>query len=369
MITLEKIHFRYAGAADAGGLSDVSLTIPDGQVVLLCGPSGCGKTTVTRLINGLIPHFYEGELTGEVYVNGEAVSRLPLYQTARMVGSVFQNPRTQFFTVDSTSEMAFGCENQGLAEEVIKERILSTADRFGLQGLLGKSIFEMSGGEKQKVACASVAVSDPPVIVLDEPSSNLDVSATMELRRMLSVWKKQGKTILIAEHRLYYLIGLLDRIVYMKEGRICAEYTEREMRKMPVREQIKMGLRPFELSKFPVKHRREVAGESIVLSDFTFSYRKKEALVKIDRLTLPKGAVVALIGHNGAGKSTLARCLCGLEKGAGGRLDIGQKTYGRRKRLKSCYMVMQDVNHQLFTESVYEETAISMARPDEEEIS
>lgn len=128
MIELQNVNFRYAGGTDAGGLENINLTIPDGQAILLCGQSGCGKTTLTRLINGLIPNYYEGELTGDILLNGKNISQLPLYETAKYVGSVFQNPRTQFFTVDSTSELAFGCENQGLPENEIVERVKYTAE-------------------------------------------------------------------------------------------------------------------------------------------------------------------------------------------------------------------------------------------------
>ena len=192
MIELRNINFRYAGGTDAGGLVNIDLIIPDGQVILLCGQSGCGKTTLTRLVNGLIPNYYEGELSGEVLLDGKNISGLPLYETAKYVGSVFQNPRTQFFTVDSTSELAFGCENQGLPEEEIIQRVKSTAEQFDMDNLLGKNIFSLSGGEKQKIACASVSASNPPIIVLDEPSSNLDMSATKDLRRMIQIWKQQG---------------------------------------------------------------------------------------------------------------------------------------------------------------------------------
>ena len=164
MIELRNINFRYAGGTDAGGLVNIDLIIPDGQVILLCGQSGCGKTTLTRLVNGLIPNYYEGELSGEVLLDGKNISRLPLYETAKYVGSVFQNPRTQFFTVDSTSELAFGCENQGLPEEEIIQRVKSTAEQFDMDNLLGKNIFSLSGGEKQKIACASVSASTPPII-------------------------------------------------------------------------------------------------------------------------------------------------------------------------------------------------------------
>lgn len=197
MIEFRNINFRYAGGTDVGGLDNIDLIIPDGQIILLCGQSGCGKTTLIRLVNGLIPNYYEGELSGEVLLDGKNISELPLYETAKYVGSVFQNPRTQFFTVDSTSELAFGCENQGMLEEEIIQRVKSTAEQFSMNSLLGKNIFSLSGGEKQKIACASVSVSDPPIIVLDEPSSNLDMSATKDLRRMIQIWKQQGKTVII----------------------------------------------------------------------------------------------------------------------------------------------------------------------------
>ncbi|MBD9055133.1 MAG: ABC transporter ATP-binding protein [Eubacterium ventriosum] len=222
MIEFRNINFRYAGGTDAGGLVNISLIIPDGQVILLCGQSGCGKTTLTRLVNGLIPNYYEGELSGEVLLDGKNISRLPLYETAKYVGSVFQNPRTQFFTVDSTSELAFGCENQGLPEEKIIQRVKSTAEQFGMENLLGKNIFSLSGGEKQKIACASVSTSDPPIIVLDEPSSNLDMSATKDLRRMIRIWKT-------ARENSYYC-GT-SALLFERSDRPCYLFEKRKNRK------------------------------------------------------------------------------------------------------------------------------------------
>lgn len=290
MIELRNINFRYAGGTDAGGLVNIDLIIPDGQVILLCGQSGCGKTTLTRLVNGLIPNYYEGELSGEVLLDGKNISGLPLYETAKYVGSVFQNPRTQFFTVDSTSELAFGCENQGLPEEEIIQRVKSTAEQFDMDNLLGKNIFSLSGGEKQKIACASVSASNPPIIVLDEPSSNLDMSATKDLRRMIQIWKQQGKTVIIAEHRLYYLKELIDRVVYLKDGKIEKDYSALDALKLSVTQQAEMGLRPFDLGAFPVTAHPVASSGSIECENFHFAYTKQRDALDIDSLSLPQAA-------------------------------------------------------------------------------
>ena len=157
-------------------------------------------------------------MAGEVWVNGEKVSEQPLYDTAAVVGSVFQNPRSQFFNVDTTSEITFGCENLGQPEKDIRERFAKTVRDFRLEKLMDRNIFHLSGGEKQKIACAGVSIMEPDVLVMDEPSSNLDAASILDLRKILAFWKSQGKTIIVSEHRLYYLRGLADRFIYLAEG-------------------------------------------------------------------------------------------------------------------------------------------------------
>lgn len=232
MIEFRNVSFAYPDSAE-GSLKNISLTIPDGQCVLLCGRSGCGKTTLTRLINGLIPQFFSGELSGEVLLDGENLAGLPMYRIAEKVGSVFQNPRTQFFNVDTDSEIAFGMENEAVPQAQLKRRVAETADALHIGALLGRSIFALSGGEKQKIAFASVYAMEPEVYLLDEPSSNLDMAAIGALREHLRLIKSQGRTIIAAEHRLYYLMDVADRVIYLESGHIAGDWTPEQLRALP----------------------------------------------------------------------------------------------------------------------------------------
>lgn len=364
MIDLNNVSFNYVGEQREKGLKNINLHIKKGEVVLLCGASGCGKTTLTRMINGLIPHFYPGELTGEVTVDGKNPAKIKLQELAQTVGSVFQNPRSQFFSTNTTAEMAFGCENQGIEPAIIRERINKTVDELKLDKLMNRDIFQLSGGEKQKIACGSVSVTQNDIYVLDEPSSNLDIQAIEELKEQISYWKKAGKTIIIAEHRLYYLSELVDRFIYLQEGRITGDYRAEKLKKITTEKLNKMGLRPFSLGQIKLTAKEKNVTDKLILKDFHFQYKQAErAALSIQKLEIPKNAVIAIIGHNGAGKSTFARCLCGLEKKNQGKLIFEKKALDRKARLKKSYLVMQDVNHQLFTESVVDEVLLSMKNP------
>lgn len=366
MIKIDHISFSYGEENEnTGGVRDIDLNIEDGQFVVLCGESGCGKTTITRLINGLIPHYYEGQMAGEVWVNGEKVSEQPLYDTAAVVGSVFQNPRSQFFNVDTTSEITFGCENLGQPEKDIRERFAKTVRDFRLEKLMDRNIFHLSGGEKQKIACAGVSIMEPDVLVMDEPSSNLDAASILDLRKILAFWKSQGKTIIVSEHRLYYLCGLADRFIYLAEGQVSRDYSAAEFEQLTEQQRSNMGLRTFALERLlpPVLPQQEKT--ALALHNFRFAYKNEPETLHIMDCEIPTNQIVGIIGNNGAGKSTFSRCFCGLEKRCGEIVWNGRK-YRPKDRLSTCYMVMQEVNHQLFTESVLDEVLISMEEENQE---
>lgn len=370
MIELQNFSFFYREDKSRAGIQDINLHIEGGAFVLLCGPSGCGKTTLTRAINGLVPHYYDGELTGRVIVHGMNIAETPLYETAGIIGSVFQNPRSQFFNVDTDSEVAFGCENLGLPEKTIRERVQKTLADFHIKDLMNRNIFALSAGEKQKIACASVDAMDPKIYVLDEPSSNLDESSTTNLRLLLERWKKQGKTIVISEHRLHYLAGLVDQVVYLREGRIVQTFSGKDFFSLSSNELAAFHLRSFSIPDLSLTAPMKMTprNENIIIRDFNVLRKgpdkKLRRCLDIDELSAPAGTAIAVIGNNGAGKTTFARCLCGLEKQGRSTIYLKGKLITVKERLKKCYLVMQDVNNQLFTESVLDEVLVSMKKDD-----
>lgn len=365
MIQLENVNFTYNNS-DKGALKDVSITIGSGECVLLCGESGCGKTTITRMLNGLIPHFYEGEMQGKVTVCGMDVQKEEIYNISQKVGSVFQNPRSQFFCMDTTSEIAFGCENLGLPEKEIRERMNVVTDQLEMDLLLDRDIFQLSGGEKQRVACASVSAMMPEVFVLDEPTSNLDIKSIEKLKQVLSFWKDQGKTIVIAEHRLNWLQEVCDRVIYLKDGKVEWDFSMNEFMQFSPAQRKELGLRAMENVAEKFEKEEISIKKGIECIDYQFSY-DQELVFDIDNFTIPQNEIVAITGLNGAGKTTFVRCLCGLEKKFKGTTVLEGKKYKNKEMLKQCYMVMQDVNHQLFCETVEDEISLGAEdRPEED---
>lgn len=364
MILLQNVSFSYQ-EMKATGIENINLQIARGECLLLCGRSGCGKSTVTRLLNGLIPHFYSGTMTGSVQVAGMDMAVTPLYSIAEQVGSVFQNPRSQFFNVDTDSEIVFGLENMAYSVEEIRRRLKQTVQDLKLEKLLGKSIFALSGGEKQKIAFASIYALSPAVYVLDEPSANLDIQAIKELRAWLKLLKHQGKTIVVAEHRLYYLKDIVDRVVYLEQGRMADEYTGAAFLQLGSEERRAKGLRAMDLTDKWLPDATAGPGKpALEIRGLAMAY-DKTTIMKDIHITAAHGEIIGVIGHNGAGKSTFCRTLCGLHQERSGGFFWQGLPVNSRQRLKLSYMVMQDVNYQLFAETVEEECSLGNNNPEE----
>lgn len=337
-------------------LDNINLTVSDGEFVLLCGESGCGKTTLTRLVNGLIPHFVKDvKVDGTVTVEDMKISDSPMYKIAESVGSVFQNPKTQFFNTDSSAEIAFGLENIGADRDSMHKRVAKTISDLGIETLADRSIFSMSGGEKQLLAFASVYAMNPQVYDLDEPSANLDHEAMGKLRRILEIVKKGGHTVLIAEHRLSYLSGLADRIVYLKAGRIEKEFTAAEFAGLSESERAAMGLRSIRSEKISIPERTFMQPKASLAVHHISVQRKKRLILNDLSLSANDGDIIGIVGRNGSGKSTFCSALCGLLPAVSGEVIFRGRKLSRSARTKQFGMVMQDVNHQLFSDSVKNE--------------
>ena len=360
MIELIDVNYRVAEYAI---LTGINLKIHKGECILLAGESGSGKTTLTKLINGLIPHFYSnGQLGGGVFVQGVLVAETEMYKLAEKIGSVFQNPKSQFFYTDSSAEIAFGLENRGVPPEKIRQRIQATANELGIENLLGRNIFKLSGGEKQIIALASAYAAEPEIYVLDEPSSNLDNTSVERLKELLHYIKAQGKIVIIAEHRLNYLRSAIDRVVYLKGGRIMQEFTAAQFLALSERERISMGLRTLKETRITIPECTAVKGE-LCIERIISRYTKQEICFGAS-----SGDVIGIVGKNGAGKTTLCKIICGLLKEQSGTVSYQGKKLTRRQRQRLCTMVMQDVNHQLFTDSVVDECELAAPEASKEKI-
>ena len=358
MIGLEQVSFGYGENQET--LSQVSATIARGECVLLCGASGCGKTTVTKLINGLIP----------ALVDGIAPRETPMYELAQRVGSVFQNPKSQFFNLDTDSELAFGLENEGRPPEEIRCRVKQVVETLHLQDLRGKYIFSLSGGQKQLLAFGSVYAMGPDVYVLDEPTANLDQEAIARLHDQIAALKRKGCTVVVAEHRLYFLTDLIDQAFYLRSGVLERVFTGEQFRSLSDREREALGLRTLNpaVCTLPTA---EPAGvkKGLSVEGLTCSFRKEAPVFRDLSFSARPGEVIAITGSNGVGKTTLSRCLCGLLKEQTGYIRLDGKSLNRKGRQRSAFCVMQDVNHQLFSDSVWGECRMSAPAVSDGQIS
>ncbi|MDB1805181.1 ABC transporter ATP-binding protein [Eggerthella lenta] len=360
-LSFERAGFTYAGAREPA-LADVSLSVPAGQCVVLTGGSGCGKTTLTRLANGLIPVSYDGELTGSVRIAGKDAGSWEMDALCRRVGSVFQNPRSQFFNLDTTSEVAFGCENLGLSRAEMHRRVDGAFSLLGIEHLRDRDLRALSGGQRQMVAIASVCAMGPDVLVLDEPTASLDVGAMLQLAGAVARLKAAGKTVLVAEHRLWWLAGIADRVVVMRGGRVVCDADAAAFARIGEDERVRLGLRAWDLARVsPARCGDGSAAPGVRAADEALAldavgleagYGREAPVLRGAGLRLDAGTVTALVGRNGAGKTTLSRCLVGLHRERAGSVRFRGAEPRCRVRPEHAYLVMQETGYQLFSDTV-----------------
>lgn len=370
-VELRNVSFTYEGF-DAPAIKDVSFSVAPGECIVLCGESGCGKTTATRIVNGLAGGFYEGSRTGEALVAGRDVDDLEDWELASLTGSVFQNPRTQFFNLDTTGEIAFGMENLGVPREEMHRRVRDVASELGIDRLMDRGIFELSGGQMQSVAFASVRACEPSVYVLDEPSSNLDPLSMDRLASFVSKAKARGCSVIVAEHRLAYLSNVADRYLLFESGSVAAEWDARRFLRLTDAQRESCGLRSSEpprlesllsllacpASAFPAVEARGIYA----------GYKRGRPVLEGATVAFDPGCVVGVVGRNGAGKSTLLKCLAGVKKEELGHVRFRGEVVPFKKRHEHAFLVMQDPDYQLFRPSVLDELASAApSSPDPDE--
>jgi energy-coupling factor transporter ATP-binding protein EcfA2 len=222
-ITARNVSFTYAGA-EQPSMENISMTIENGEFVILTGPSGCGKTTFCRCLNGLIPNFYSGDLQGELSVDGIDIKGKSTAELATHVGFVFQNPENQLFSLSVERDVAFGLENLGMPREAALERVNWAMDATGIVDLREKAPYELSGGQQQRAAIAGVLAMRPSILVLDEPTSFLDPKSAEEIIGVIAKLNTEfGLTTLLVEHRLDIVSRYANRVIVMDKGRIALD--------------------------------------------------------------------------------------------------------------------------------------------------
>lgn len=353
---------KYSYRGDELNLNDVNIDISKGECVAIIGESGCGKSTLTRVINGLVPKFFAGKLFGEISIDTKDVKNMKSYELSKIVGNVFQDPRSQFFSNEVAGEIAFGLENIGISHEEIVSRVHMVSKKMDIEDLLSKDIYTLSYGMRQKVAICSAKVIEPDIYLFDEPSANLDFYATRLLSELIQKLKRDEKTIIIAEHRLSYLRAAVDRYILMEEGRVVREYKAKEIQAKRSENLNKMGLRSmnfFDISIDRMNNKKEIQACKLELFGVSKNFKGHEILKDIS-FKYDSNEIIGLVGENGAGKSTLAKIISGLIKEDSGKILMDGVQKKSKDRLGSIWYIQQDLDSQLFGENLVDELLIGI---------
>lgn len=404
MITFQHVSYQYPQPAGGGPpaltLHDLSLQIDEGELVLVIGPSGAGKSTFLRCLNGLVPHFYGGQLKGQVRVAGQDPVALGPQGMAHTVGMVFQDPETQFVADQVEDELVFGMENQALPPALMRKRVEEVLDQLTIAHLRSRRLNTLSGGEKQRVAIAAVLTMNPEVLVLDEPTSQLDPQSAEEvLVAIRRLNEDLGLTVILAEHRLERVVQFVDRVLYLpgNSGPALLADPQTVMAAVEINPPLvalgkAKGWRPLPLTvkqarRFAPRANRSLArsaaAETATLAGsspgkpapagaplasaehVSFSYDGREALRDVS-LALHPGEIVALMGRNGSGKSTLLKLMAGLNTPARGSVRLKPAHQGAidasaslEETVRVVGYVPQNPGALLFKDTVLEELAFT----------
>lgn len=358
MIDLQNVGFCYKGK-ERKSIKENSIFISKGEVVVITGESGCGKSTLLRCINGLCPILYEGIPEGEIFITNKKRSEMNIGDISQIVSTVFQNPENQFFTLDVLSDMVFSCENFGIAKEDIVRKLHYVVDLLQIEHLLDKQFSELSGGEKQKIALASALMLETQILLMDEPSANLDYQSIQLLRETILTLKSIGYTILISEHRLYYLKDICDKLFIMADGSVKQKYCGEQLVSLGDSFLHEQGIRGINLFQSDIGSNiyNKAHSQKILLSlqNISFAYGSEKKLLQNINIDIRSGDRIALLGKNGSGKSTLAKIICGLRKENSGQIVFCEKKLPMKNRNLHISYVMQNVDFQIFGCSLYDD--------------
>lgn len=356
MVEIENLSLSYGNNKKV--LKNISLNIKKGECILLTGKSGSGKSSIINSINGLAVRYDGASIDGSIRIRNKDIKNLKLYEISMLVSSVFQNPKTHFFNVNTTLELLFYLENIGLSRYEMEKRLTEMLNLFPIEHLLNRDIFKLSGGEKQILCIAASYISGTEIIVLDEPSSNLDEENIKVIKEMLVQLKDKGKTLIISEHRIFYLMDIIDKIFLIKDGEIQSEYTKIDFMKFSTKKLNELGLRDKIKTKLTVPEIKNSGNFNVKNIEFKFNGVDNKLLLK--NISFEMGKIYGIVGTNGLGKSTLLRCLIGCERKSKDEIYLDGKRLSKTDRIKISSLVMQDVNHQLFTDSVMSEVSLGI---------
>lgn len=379
MIDVASLSFSYVSELTGDrveALKDVNLSADAGSLTLVCGASGCGKSTLMKALTGLVPQMTPGELDGVVRINGRNLADVALTDVGHLCSSVFQNPRTQFFCDTVAEELAFCGENYGRERATLRQQSERAAKLMGISHLMERKLTTLSGGQLQKVALACALASGAPVLLADEPTSNLDPAAISEVRAALKVLKEQGLTIVVVEHRLHFLRGLADQVLLMESGRVTRRWNGAEFFSMGQAQRRSLGLRTLvdpgppetwvgqvqagrQEKQVGRQENREATPSQVRLScrGLSFAYGANPVFEGLDA-DFPAGQITCIAGANGVGKTTLVRVLCGLAAPSSGSISLDGVPASRKTRRSACALVMQDTGRQLFSDTLAGELTI-----------